>query len=348
MKTKSIPNLLRFSLFLVIVISIFINREALLKGKPDANTNTTNIPANIKPAIIQEERERWQKEIQKEGAETAYKKFKEEFSSRQYGEQHTVAHIIGELLYEKLGSKGFVVCDESFAYGCYHSFFGKAVATEGNSVLPIFHKGCIEKYSDLSLPCRHGIGHGIMSYVGNEKLLEALDLCFGLSQEPTGGCTSGVFMEYNFRTMEDPSGEKILTRKYDGNPFKPCNTLPDKFQQSCYFEQVQWWETVFSGDYGKIGELCDKLENQLNKQACFHGTGNYAAPFSGHDAGKTSLLCQKMPTPQGQAFCVEGASWIFLGMRKKDDARTLCQTLKDRFQKECLQKLEANPINKQG
>lgn len=335
---------------LIVIVEIgFLSKKAnILGSKQEISGKPSNPALGLQFGDFAEERTRWEKGMDEVGADNTYTEFKDEFAKKTYGVQHSASHIFGELLYDKLGIEGVSVCDSSFAFGCYHAFFGKAVAVEGIEVLPRFHQACIGKYGDLSLPCRHGIGHGIITFVGEDSLFDALELCASLSDEPLGGCTSGVFMEYNFRTMSDPTGAAALTRPLgNSDPYEPCKSLASEFKQSCFFEIPQWWESVFAGDYEKIGQMCGQVVGEKERSACFMGAGNYIAPFSGHDVEKTIELCNKMPSKEAVTLCTEAASWIFLGSEgRKVDAYRLCESLGGEAVNDCKQKLDANPAGK--
>lgn len=313
-------------------------------GKKSSGQPNQKPLRGLESAAYKQEYKYWNEQIDKVGAEAAYKGFKEKYSSSPYGSQHSLAHVLGELLYDKLGVKGVSICDDSFSFGCYHSFFGKAVSKEGLKVTKEFDQACKDKYGQKNLPCQHGIGHGLLSYFGNEKLVNALNECTKITWQSLGGCSSGVFMEYNFQTMADPTKASVRVLTKEG-PHYPCKKVPSKFTPVCYFEQVQWWESTFSNDYKKIGSLCAEVQDMQSKEACFHGAGNYAAPSVNYDVGKTTNLCNQMPTLVGKADCIEGASWILLARPNgSQDALTLCDALQDEFRNNCILKVKQNPF----
>ena len=241
------------------------------------------------------------------------------------------------MLYESIDIEGVAVCDQSFDFGCYHSFFGTAVETRGLEVLPLFDEACQEKWGGAYLPCQHGIGHGVLVFVKEENLLDALNLCETISWQPIGGCSSGVFMEYNFRTMETALSRKSYVRLIgeEDDVHAPCSTLPSHFQVSCYFEMPQWWEQLYGGNYEKIGMLCSEIGDAELKKTCFQGAGNYAAPFAQFDVRGIRELCDTMPG-EGKIFCREGASWILLGKgEEKENVRELCVGLLPSLKQAC-------------
>ena len=281
----------------------------------------------------------WEKRIKEIGPEKASKEFVSQAPSLPLS-THDQAHAFGEALYAVEGLNGLGYCDSSFEFGCYHSFFGVAVAEEGIGVLSKFDEACKSAYPKMYMPCQHGIGHGILVYTDYENLIDALKLCETVSTLPTGGCSSGVFMENNFHTMDTSVGTSFL-RSTDNDLYAPCNTLPERFQASCYFEQVQWWQNLFNNDFEYLGKLCVALPaNSAEYTACYNGIGNYVAAFAAREYQGIINQCATMPDDQSVASCHEGASWLLLSEEKtRDSAHSLCTSLKEPYQSACLQKL---------
>lgn len=246
-------------------------------------------------------------------SEEAHRLFKERYEKVPYNFQHVVAHFFGELLYRKDGIPGIAVCDSSFGFGCYHSFFGLAIAERGPSVAKDLDDECFKKYGRLGTGCPHGIGHGLMWYLGDEKLAEALSYCDGMHYtEPIGGCTSGVFMEYNERTMATASGEGG-SRPFDpGNPYEPCTTVPVKYREACYFEQAGWWHRALALDTARAGALCEGVAVRGEREACFRGLGNTIGPSTEYDTKASREQCELVQTREGRDLCKQGAAWTFL------------------------------------
>lgn len=304
------------------------------------NEKKRSDPAQSSGSNFSEERAYWSKQIDTVGAEKAYAEFKQAYAGLVYGAQHSLAHIFGVLLFEKEGVHGVGVCDSSFGFGCYHSFFGAAVGANGLQDLPAFDEVCKKTWGTNYLPCQHGIGHGVMYYFSDssDSLQRSLDACASISWHELGGCASGVFMEYNFHTMADLSGSS--TRVLGKDVYEPCTSIAEKFRPVCYFEQTQWWETVFKGDYTKMGTLCNDIAIEKNRTTCFQGIGNYAAPFTGYDIAKTRALCDLMPLEEGNVLCREGAGWIFRGRGDGRDISQICEGLSSGHKSTCVRNIE--------
>lgn len=322
--------------FIIVTVSVCLYGNNFLLKQNESHQN--NLPPATASAL-REAKEFWKLQIKAIGPEKAYT----DFLARAANDTlppHEQAHAFGEALYNEEGLSGLGYCDSSFEFGCYHSFFGVAVAEKGIGVLPEFRDACQAKFGDYNLPCEHGIGHGVLVYTDYENLEEALRLCESISTLPTGGCSSGVFMEYNFHTM-DESTQGFLREK-NANLYEPCVGLAEKFQPSCYVEQVQWWQNLFNNDFKYIGVLCSQLVGTKESQeACFHGIGNYLAASVDLSVEKIIAGCTAMPNVEEQTLCHEGASWLVRGDGSEiKNAEKICSALPEIYAFECLKKLQ--------
>lgn len=260
-------------------------------------------------------RRHWLERMEEIGSAKAYEEFKKTYAHENFGTQHSLAHVMGELLYEEEGIAGLAVCDSDFAFGCYHSFFGRALSEQGLEVIPELDKVCVDKYGPLGTGCLHGIGHGLREYMGEDKLVEALEACALTTQlKDLFGCTSGVFMEHNVPiVITDDAAPYTTARKLNPeNPYEPCNTIvPTRFRKSCYYEMPQWWNQVVNFDYKKVGELCAGIEDKEESKSCYLGAGNVAAPSAQYNVAETIKRCNLMPDEEGVLLCRSGASWSF-------------------------------------
>lgn len=274
------------------------------------------------------EKNQWRKDIEKRGTETAYAAFKQEVEGKPFGIQHTMAHIFGELIYEKEGITGIQYCDATFAYGCYHSFSGKAIIEHGLNAVKSLDEVCMAQKDASPLGCLHGIGHGILGYVGYGRLSDALDACSLTSwQGPLGGCTGGVFMEYNFHTMESIEGQK--TRKpVDDNVFAPCDSVNAKYKQECFYNQAQWWVDLYSKDFPKVGALCEKVNMVSEREACLRGLGDSISSRTGRNPEAAVRACKSLVNPRSELLCREGAWRVtFADVKTRADAPRICAGL---------------------
>ena len=300
--------------------------------------NFSEFFAAIYAVDFPQERLRIQSVMDRSGLE-AYRWFKDAHNSFPLDKQHLVGHMFGEVLYDTYGVSGLSVCDDDFIFACYHGFLGRAISLRGLGVIEELGRECDKKKQDR-LGCDHGIGHGVMSYLGEDKLVQALEACDRLSWKGlVGGCSSGLFMEYNFKNSHVPENGKIVPRLLnEKNPFAPCDSLPGQFQYACYYEQPDWWQHVYHGDFSKIARLCDSIPDQY-KEFCFIGTGRIIAQAEHFEIKASMDLCDKMPSPHAIAVCRSGGFLsIFDYTRDHDHSLAMCEGLGDELKYLCIEK----------
>lgn len=288
---------------------------------------------------IVDEHDRFSYLIDRLGVLQAYENFKDAYEPHNFKTQHAAAHIFGEVLYESEGIPGVAICDGTFSFGCYHSFFLKALSEQGKEIILEMDRACIEKHGLKGLGCQHGLGHGLIEYMGPGGLLEALDACATLAwKEPFFGCQEGVFMEYNFPTIFDAENSISTIRNIDEErPYDVCPELTQRFRQACYYSLGQWWKKSFS--YEKIGQLCDATVSEKEREACYLGVGSVVASSSSYDVAESISQCKKMPDFVGELVCRAGASWAFFALPEyRPLSPELCKTLKGSSKDVCLQK----------
>ena len=284
------------------------------------------------------ERAYWNGRISAGGGEETYRVFKQQYEHAPHNIAHNIAHIFGEILYGR-GIENITVCDTTFIFGCYHGLLGKAIAREGIDVLPKLDEVCRKKGKDW-LGCHHGIGHGIMSYFGDKRLVEALEACKTLSWKgDIAGCYGGLFMEYNFRNAHIVSDTEYV-RQNTGDVYFPCNEIPDMFKSACFYEQPDWWRRLFKEDYKKLGELCDSIVDKENKKYCFVGVGRMAAQSMDYNEVETIKECDRMSSSENTALCRAGG---FLSIFDKTGSQrnlSMCNGVAREYSKVCLEKAQ--------
>lgn len=273
--------------------------------------------------------------------EQAYAAFKERNLNQEVYVQHEYAHIFGKQLYDSVGIPGVAICDNTFAFGCYHSFFGNALMENGLDIIFKLEEACIEAYGKKGLGCQHGIGHGVLAEVGTEQLDKALEACDQLEwRGPVGGCTSGVFMEYNFNTMNNVGARTLDTEK----PYYPCTELSEQFSEGCYYELAQFWvaaERAKSSDaaaaYKFSAEYCSAVADTEDKIACYRGLGNIVGGTLAYTIEEIKDLCSQTNDAVGRTHCIEGAAWLISWEPKyKDTWKDLCNDLDEHSKQICL------------
>lgn len=245
--------------------------------------------------------------------------------------RHTMAHIFGETLYSKSGLSGFSVCDTDFNYGCYHGFLLRAVSENGLDVVTSLDDACFEADPNRPSTCQHGLGHGILEYLGEKNVVQALQICKTLREvEEYAGCTAGVFMDYNIFATRTPEGEYTVDSRAiqsDVDLYTPCTDIPEEFRSSCYHELPQWWNTHYRMEFKRQGEFCNGIASESGKRACYFGLGGIIAGFSQYNRIQSVTACKEMPTESGIKTCIARvARAIDLNTDHHEVAVELCNT----------------------
>lgn len=320
-------NAKKIYLFLVAALALVIATELVLMS--------TGVPEKPKDPLAAlwagqyvKEAKRWKESIDELGVSEAYELFKKDGEGKAFGVQHTFAHIFGELIYDKEGVRGIAFCDPTFSFGCYHSLAGKAIIEGGLSIVKDLDGACNEALGGVNTGCLHGIGHGILGYVGYDNLDPALEACRETSwKEPLGGCPGGVFMEYNFHTMETVDRAKARDADLE-DLYAPCDTVKSEFRQECYYYQALWWTHVTDEDFGQVAALCSKVPDASDRRACFFGLGESASSRTEYDPSRTKAICDAVPDSGERLWCREGAWKIYYAdTRTRPLAPHMCEDL---------------------
>lgn len=264
--------------------------------------------------------------LRESGLDDAYVEMKESFVKKTPDEQHNAAHLFGESLYVVGGIEGIRTCDTDFNFGCYHGFFTQAVSGEGLSSISALDAVC--QSSERPSACQHGIGHGIMEYLGHSNLSDALQACsFTYQPDPIAGCVSGVFMDYNIRLTIEGDAFSVAARPLEDpdSPYTPCTEVNDEFKRSCYHELPQWWYQVYAGDMRHIGVLCERIEEKVYRNSCFSGAGNIVGSVADYNVSRVLEICAQMPKV-AVSSCIMYAAWSFSdNIGAQEDAKRLCE-----------------------
>ncbi len=278
----------------------------------------------------------WKGRISAVGPVRAYSEFGNAVQDLTPQKQHEDAHAFGGALYQIAGVGGLSTCDARFSFGCFHEFLGRAIAALGLGSVGSLNEGCIEALGAGSLSCQHGIGHGVLAYLGytGDDLNKALRICKDLPHnDPIGGCYGGVFMEYNLQTMLGTEGR---IRPPTSDMQAPCDSVADAYKTACYFWQPQWWRQNFfvagmtddDRAYAAAGVLCAQVPAPYTR-TCFEGIGNIAPSDAHFDGARTRTLCEDASSdPTDRLYCKSlAADSLFVGADAKEDATAVCADL---------------------
>lgn len=275
--------------------------------------------------------------IKEAGPEKAYQAFLASYASLPVDEQHNAAHLFGESLYEAVGTKAISACDSSFNFGCYHGFFPKAIQQEGSAVIPVLDDAC--KNALRSSACQHGIGHGILEYLGHDKLVDALELC-GRTDDSNGpGCISGVFMEYNVPLQVMGDGTyKVAPRTFDATkPYVPCEDVPDIYKEACYQALPQWWRQTPVHDNATVDSLCSSLTEPTYRTRCLEGLGNVVASDMKYVAKDIVAACRSLSSSESVQVCIASSAWACSkNTNTPSCGEAICETIDANIRDMCL------------
>lgn len=249
----------------------------------------------------------WAQEIASKGGKAAYQEYLARAKELPPARQHLAAHAMGNAIGQALGPAGISVCDPSFGYGCYHGLFAEVIGAGGLGRVPELDAACQKAYGKWVTGCTHGIGHGILEYVGYGKVNDALALCKETTQPaPLMGCTSGVFMEYFFPLVGAGGALQPSTRVLDpAAPYAPCPEAPVENRSSCYFEYGQYLQAAEAG--ARANALCDAAPAE-GRRYCFLGLGAMRVLTSDYDMQASLATCVAYAD---SADCRSGVWWSF-------------------------------------
>lgn len=270
----------------------------------------------------------WYGKIHKDGAQKVYAELLSVYAKDSAAEQHVKAHEFGNALYAIEGEKGITICDGSFGYGCYHSFFIAAIKDKGEKIIPLLYKTCIDTYGELGTGCQHGIGHGILEYAGPENVLTAVRLCTSIQKYSYLGCSDGVFMDYFFPLEQNPSSLTVIRRPLDPkNPLYPCDHIQPPYTLSCYYELGKY--LIFEDSKSTY---CLQIKDIQEQEACFMGFGASVSELQNYEIKQITENCN---ASKNSLMCMTGAAWsVFANPDTRKDKEKLCKLSSD--SKHCL------------
>ena len=244
------------------------------------------------------------------GPQKTYAMFKKDFANKPRL-SHQAMHFMGDLLYDYYLQKGMALeglttCDSTFDYGCYHQYIARLLLDHGLSVLNAVDKICIEKNA---LDCGHGIGHGLIEFLGPARLADALKACKTLSGRDISTCSSGAFMDYNIPLAIGPNLQVVPRTLDKNNPVSPCDKsfIPIDFRAECYFQLPHWWFQFADVSPRQIGQWC-LLAPQIYQEKCFLGMGVDLPGRESYNVQKILSDCKTMPYENASNWCLSSCA----------------------------------------
>lgn len=313
---------------------------------------------NVLMVGSEESIELWRERIREVGPVPAYRELVAALTvnngSATVFKQHVAAHYFGDALYQEVGPDGFSVCDGRFSYGCEHVLVGRTIADYSTSALGSLKEHCITLSGYGANNCLHGLGHGILGYLGydRESLLEALRLCdeVGGSSGILGGCYAGVFMEYNLRSLLLDEGYRPVP---GDNFLDPCDSLGGRARLSCFSRLPQWWwelpELKTENAFTLLASRCRDLASSGDERAaCAFGVGRQIGSMQQIAEANTARslsalpgLCQVFRSDRDRGWCLAGAVKRLQEVFPFTLPRGYCSSIGSEFQGPCSALLTA-------
>ncbi|HYU64913.1 MAG TPA: hypothetical protein VEK36_01420 [Candidatus Paceibacterota bacterium] len=250
------------------------------------------------------------------------------------GNVHEFAHIIGNVIYKQQGLKGIAVCDNTFAFGCYHGVTEELLKEKGTAVITEVEKECLvifppEKSQNYT-GCIHGMGHGLLSWFAYD-IPKALKACDVLQNQYRNYCYDGVFMEN--------AGEGTGTDRFSkDDPWQFCRGLDSQYQYNCARYQSEIFLSQFK-TIDKIGEACGKGPTPIMIKICFESIGYFAAQRAQGQPDSIRQSCAMIANEPGENTCLIGAAreTIFQAYANWQNVSSqLCSELAGSWQQECI------------
>lgn len=342
-KNKTIAKNRKKVVILMLLVLILGLSFALLF--PNKKSLTENKEKAQKPFNFVDARKKWKKIVASSNdLKLVYRQFLDETKSIERGNQHLLAHVLGDLMYDKVGAKAITICDSSYTYGCYHGVATTAIAEEGLKEVKFLNSFCKSLKAEQIVACQHGIGHGLMEFFEHraDKLNIALHACDetykGSEDLLFFGCSSGVFMEFNHPIVIKENEVVMDTRPVSTEGlYYPCALVDKEYQSSCYHSLAQWWARSDERNYKRLGDLCEPTIDKTNYFGCYRGIGNIIAPESDFDATESKKRCETLTSTKGQSYCKQAASLLFYGQSDLTKKRyVICDGLSSIDKDDCL------------
>jgi hypothetical protein len=327
---------------LIILVSILAFVGFLL-NQTKSNVSDGSILIGVKSQDVRVQREAIKKIINQRNAKDAYQLIKDSLGS-DYTTPHNALHIFGEEIFRQKGEGAVSVCDSAFGYGCFHGLSVAALSQNGLDYLKTLEQMCKQANEKGELGCTHGLGHGVVEFVGRDNIVKALDICSGLSWKgKLYGCQGGVFMEYNFPNIFDSSESGSLSREYDPeNPYEPCIDIPSKYKRACYYGLGQWL-TAGNKDPKIVKGFCAGIADYYERRSCFLGIGSTLPNKTGQDPVISAEYCEQLSSLEGQTVC-KSAVYNSLVASNKGNAELVCRGLAGEDLKSCTDYLTISEL----
>ncbi len=238
---------------------------------------------------------------------------------------HGSAHHLGRMAFAEYGAAAASGLAETCQSGMRHGvmeqlFVGRGIANLADDVDAL----CPDASDAFGRhQCFHGVGHGVMAWTAYE-LEDALGICGRLSDESgQRSCYSGVFMENVVSGLSGAVGQRSAYVNAE-DPHYPCNALPERYVNDCYWYQTSQMLTVFNQDLGRVADACMEAPAS-SRRSCF---GSYGRDVGAVHRRNPYLVVQYCRLPESlmhRGHCIDGAArTLFWDSTQQDAGVALC------------------------
>jgi hypothetical protein len=234
--------------------------------------------------------EYWKTRVDKVGANIAYQ---EAVAGVPAGESlrtyHSVGHLVGAAIYERVGLDGITACDSRTVFGCFHEIVRLYMYEHPKSDLKALGDRCDQMLGRISWMCKHSIGHGLILENGRtlEGLRTSLTQCDSVSTlDYMESCHAGAFMEYDY-DMTIPGDMQSARPIENDNWYSPCRDVDDAYASQCLRRRPYWWIIAMTNmpledKYARMMSLCrDAPFGSEAKKQCIQAIGIQIALIEG-------------------------------------------------------------------
>jgi hypothetical protein len=294
---------------------------------------------------------------------------------------HTVAHAIGDILYSQEGTAGMASCTQDFRNACSHSIVIQTFINDGAKALSKIRSAC--EYAPggkgAYAICFHGVGHGLMAYLGYD-FKEAVAECARMTgEEPASGgtghrftdtreeCIGGAVMELVQGSHDAAAQARAVTAYMPlDDPFRPCTDeyVPEDLRTACIVSLTERFfgyagigdKTPDPSSYPSAMAACALNAKTDERGACYAGFGKefvfFATELNGGDATRLSdealrgiwTWCGYAPTIEDASRCASIAvdSLFWAGQNNPRSSVRFCSVAPGEQKRACFAGLVEN------
>lgn len=287
---------------------------------------------------------RYQDLVHGSGVQAAFTELKGAYETDEFIKTncHQITHVIGRAAVDLYGDipESYSQGDNFCWSGYYHGAMEAVVAEIGpDKILDEADEICSsvseeQEQSFYHYNCVHGLGHGFMGVLENE-LFESLETCDTLGDRwERESCYGGVFMENIMADINPGNKTRYLTAD---EPLYPCTEVGSKYKTQCYTMQTSYALQKQDGDFGKVFELCETVEDEY-RPTCYQSLGRDVSGQTASDATKTKENCMLGEDDEARSNCVVGAVKDFVSYYHSDtQAKEFCESLDRDLRETCLE-----------